>query len=252
MSRLIFHLPRYIIIVLLTLTSACQQTNNLDLIARHIPSQTQQLLVVLSHDDTSTIGELKRYQKKQDKWERIGAPIPVQLGRSGLAWGAGLHQIPLGQYTKREGDGKAPAGIFELGTAFGYHAKPDDIKLPYRIARQNDYYVDDVNASDYNQWVELTPEASPTQRWESFEYMRRDDHRYELGLEVQHNKSPIIAGNGSAIFLHVWKDQNTATAGCTAMSKDNMLEVLQWLDPDAKPLLIQVAQSHIKHLAISQ
>ena len=34
---------------------------------------------------------------------------------------------------KREGDGKAPAGIFDLGTAFGYAAQPlPGLKLPVK------------------------------------------------------------------------------------------------------------------------
>ena len=44
------------------------------------------------------------------------------FGKNGLAWGKGIADN-LDQRdgpVKHEGDGKAPAGIFKLGTAFGY------------------------------------------------------------------------------------------------------------------------------------
>lgn len=242
----------FLALLVLSMLSACQKDQSLTSITQQIPVHTQQLLVVLSDDEQATTGYLHRYYKHDDQWLSVGSAIPIQLGRSGLAWGSGLHQNPPKEYQKREGDGKAPAGIFELGTAFGYHTKPSDVQLPYRVAGQYDYYVDDVNADDYNQWVALDSSISPEQRWQSFERMRRDDHRYELGLEVEHNKSPVIAGNGSAIFLHVWKDPQTPTAGCTAMSKDNMLTVLQWLDPQANPLLVQVAKTQIDQLQFAK
>jgi len=59
---------------------------------------------------------------------------PRELGRAGLAWGLGLHgNPPFPGPIKREGDGRSPAGAFELSSAFGYAPRPR------RKARQYDF-----------------------------------------------------------------------------------------------------------------
>ena len=70
--------------------------------------------------------------------------------------------------------------------------------------------------------------------------MKRDDDLYELGIVVEHNMHPFQKGRGSAIFLHVWRRADQPTAGCTAMSRADMLRLLQWLDPSGKPFLLQL------------
>ena len=69
--------------------------------------------------------------------------------------------------------------------------------------------------------------------------MRRDDDLYELGMGVEHNPPPAVAGRGSAIFLHVWRGPGSPTSGCTSISRADLLQVLTWLRPDARPLLVQ-------------
>ena len=61
--------------------------------------------------------------------DAVGEPTPVTIGRAGSAWGLGLHPAQRGPQ-KREGDGRAPAGVFRIGTAFGYADRPTTA-LPY-------------------------------------------------------------------------------------------------------------------------
>src|SRR5664279_3320721 len=85
----------------------------------HLPDETQQVLLVVAPSWTSTTGTLTMFQKSHGEWLPVGSEIPVVLGRNGLAWAAGTqHELKDGP-VKAEGDGKAPAGIFKLGPAFG-------------------------------------------------------------------------------------------------------------------------------------
>ncbi|HHC73621.1 MAG TPA: hypothetical protein ENK78_00915 [Thiothrix sp.] len=230
-------------------------------VLQQLPITTNQAVVVSNQSWESTTAQLQRYQRQPanhnkaitSRWYKVGEAMLVQLGRSGLAWGAGLHQLPNKALIKKEGDGNAPAGIFAFGTAFGYGNRPLGIQLPYRKADAHDYYIDDVQSADYNQWRRFVSHQADgaKQQWQSFERMRRDDHLYELGLEVMHNKSPVVAGQGSAIFLHIWKTPETPTAGCTAMAKANLLTVLRWLDPKQQPLLVQMPQQGMKKVKFS-
>jgi D-alanyl-D-alanine dipeptidase len=69
--------------------------------------------------------------------------------------------------------------------------------------------------------------------------MLRTDALYKWGVVVDHN-SAATPGGGSCIFLHIWKDSSTATAGCTAMPEQNLVDLLRWLDPAKRPVLIQM------------
>lgn len=218
-----------------------------------LPENCQQVLLVKSRSWDDSQAVLQRYQRDDissaSDWQAIGDPIAVTVGRSGMGWGRGLHTIPAETDgpVKHEGDGRAPAGIFSLGTAFGYAPEGgDSLKLPYRQATRNDYFVDDVTAKEYNQWVHLDAgDEAAKKRWKSFEWMRRKDELYELGIVVNHNMAPIKPSSGSAIFIHLWSGRGKATAGCTAMSRADVLKLLGWLDPQRKPVLLQVPASEL-------
>ena len=63
---------------------------------------------------------------------------------------------------------------------------------------------------------------------------------YEIGLVVNHNFPQPIPAKGSAIFFHIWRNCSSGTAGCTAMSYDNLERIIYWLDKVKNPVLIQL------------
>lgn len=202
----------------------------------------RQLLLVTAEGWDSTSGELRRFERAEAgaEWTPVGQPVFVNLGRHGLGWGRGLHGLALGPGpVKREGDGRAPVGLFELGQAFAYDpAEAGTVNLPLLRADANLVCVDDVRSRFYNRFVEKSALAAPD--WNSAEDMRRDDGQYRLGALVRHNMDPVVPQAGSCIFLHIWRGQGMATAGCTSMAPEAMLVVLRWLDADRAPLLAQM------------
>ena len=64
--------------------------------------------------------------------------------------------------------------------------------------------------------------------------LRRDDHLYDFIVEIDHNTRPRIAGRGSAVFLHLARENFAPTAGCVSMTKVAMLRLLARLDPKTK------------------
>lgn len=185
----------------------------------------EQLIVVVSESWDCPTGTLYR----------MGAdPIPVALGKKGLAWGAEpFAEGPL----KREGDGKSPAGFFRLGPAFGKAASIPGCKLAYRQVSKQLFCVDDPLSADYNRLV------YGKGSWKSAESM--DHPLYTHGLVIQHNWCDPEPHKGSCIFMHLWEGDGRGTAGCTAMSKKNLLALLTWLDPAKNPLLVQLPRALI-------
>src|SRR5690349_18564827 len=85
-----------------------------------IPKECRQLLVVRSRSWRTPTATLERYERGDNpSWKLVAEATPVNIGRNGMGWGRGLH--PDGQTgpVKREGDGRAPAGVFPLALAFG-------------------------------------------------------------------------------------------------------------------------------------
>lgn len=200
----------------------------------------RQLVVVRSADDASTQAKLQRYEKKHQVWKPVGEEIPVTIGRSGLAWGRGLHDAQPGQQ-KQEGDGKSPSGVFRFGKVFGYApASEVHFKMPYVQADEALECVDDPKSVHYNALVD---NHLVQKDWNSSEFMRRPDHQYKWGATVEHNTSPMQPAGGSCIFFHIWKEPGAPTSGCTAMTEENLLSLLHWLDAKKSPILLQVTEA---------
>ena len=71
------------------------------------------------------------------------------------------------------------------------------------------------------------------------ESMLRKDQQYKWGIFVKQNLPPKPEG-GSCIFFHLWRKPGSGTLGCTAMAEGNLLALMKWLDPNKKPLLLQM------------
>ncbi len=184
-------------------------------------ADVEQALIV--HPDPQTIYQatITAWEKNDTGWIQIFESMPAVIGRNGMAQ---LHE-------KREGDGRTPSGIYQLGTAFGYENNIDT-KLSYRQVTENDHWVDDPESTQYNQWIIGPPEAK------SFENLKRTDDLYKYAVVIEYNTSPIKRGEGSAIFLHVWRAPDKPTAGCVATDEANVKRLLKWLDQERRPVIL--------------
>ena len=152
---------------------------------------------------------------------------------------------------KREGDGRSPAGVFALGTAFGY-AGQASTGLPYAQMQSDSWCMDVPDSPLYNRIVEAR-EVGQAAVAGSTEPMRLDLHRqgdprYRLGLVIEHNADNVPRA-GSCIFAHLWRKPGEVTAGCTAMADADMEALLAWLDADQSPRFVLLPQAQLQRLA---
>ena len=209
-------------------------------------ANADQLVLVTTPDWDATTGELRRYERAGDGWRQVGDAAPITVGRTGTAWGIGLHAARSDGPVKREGDGKAPAGVFAIGPAFGY-APGVRTGLPYRAMTANDWCIDVPASPMYNRIVDRSV-AKAAGLDQSTEPMRRDlhadgDQRYREGFVVEHNRDGAVANGGSCIFAHLWKAPGEATAGCTAMAPATMAPLLAWLDARRHPVFVTLPRA---------
>jgi L,D-peptidoglycan transpeptidase YkuD (ErfK/YbiS/YcfS/YnhG family) len=212
-----------------------------------------QMMVVTTPDWDAVGGRLQRYERSQPgkHWKRVGGPITIVVGKKGLGWGAGVTPTDFTETrdpidpVKTEGDGKSPAGVFTIGSAFGYADQaPLGWKLPYTRLTPTVECVDDTKSHFYNRIVDR---ATVHPDWNSSEHMASAGISYRWGAVIEHNAGAAPRA-GSCVFLHVWSGPDKGTAGCTAMPQEQLEAVLAWLDPAKGPILVQLTTANYKRL----
>jgi L,D-peptidoglycan transpeptidase YkuD (ErfK/YbiS/YcfS/YnhG family) len=149
-----------------------------------------------------------------------GQTIPIALGRGGI------------RANKREGDGGTPRGTFrprQVWWRADRHPRPRTF-LPVRAITPEDAWCEDPQSRHYNQPVRRN-------RDHGGDRLTREDHLYDFIVEIDHNISPRIAGRGSAVFLHLAREDYSPTAGCVSMTRGAMLRLLQRLGPQTKIMI---------------
>lgn len=137
------------------------------------------------------------------------AIFPCALGRSGII------------VDKRESDGGTPRARLPLRSVF-YRAdrlpRPRTL-LPIRAIKPRDAWCDDMTDPRYNRLIDRPP-------GEAEERLKRDDHVYDIVVELGWNDRPVIRGRGSAIFWHLARPGFTPTAGCVAVAGPVLAKLL--------------------------
>lgn len=236
-------MPRIAFVASLFLLAACRATTTPA--PSSVPpllDRAEQLVVVTTPAWDSTSGTLRRFVRSNtgDAWRADGPATPIVVGRTGLAWGRGFDAQTFDATSphKHEGDGKSPAGVFPLDTAFGF--APSDsarwVRLPYVQLTPGSDCVDDTLSAHYNTVVDRS--AVPLD-WSSAEHMKQIA-QYRIGVIVGYNAAPPTKGRGSCIFLHIWGGPRSTTAGCTALDAEELSRVMAWLDRSRRPVIVQL------------
>lgn len=239
----------YVVVILMMSDAGFSQVKTVPPPKLKIPyAESRQAVVVTTKDWNTVQGTAQLFERpnKTSEWKAVGAGFPVVVGINGLAWSedvAGMLKEKPGKF-KHEGDGKAPAGVFDLTSAFGSGAKPDFVKLPFTQLAESTECVDDAKSGHYNTIVDKYQVGNYD--WKSSEKMLAVGEQYDLGVFVAHNSYPVKKENGSCIFLHIWRNANTGTAGCTAMPRENIENVLRWIEAGKNPMLIQMTETAYK------
>jgi L,D-peptidoglycan transpeptidase YkuD (ErfK/YbiS/YcfS/YnhG family) len=178
-------------------------------------------LVTVQAPAHATVGTVSLWVRSGRCWRRVAGPWQAHLGRSGLS----AH--------KREGDGATPTGTYRLGpVAYGIAPNPGT-RLRYHRLTCGDWWDEDPSSPAYNTFQHVACGAAPSFGGGS-EALWRISPQYRYFAVVEYNAAPIVAGRGSAIFLHVAVG---ATAGCVSLPQSELVHVLRWLQPSARPLI---------------
>ena len=129
----------------------------------------------------------------------------------------------------------SPAGLWAIGSAFGNELPPEGLKLPWRQVTPNSDWVCDENSPYFNSWQErgtqgLLPWSDDVEHLEDY------PRQYAWACVIEFNRPPdVVPDRGCAIFLHC---SEGGTGGCVGLHREDLLSVLNWLDPAKHPYIL--------------
>jgi L,D-peptidoglycan transpeptidase YkuD (ErfK/YbiS/YcfS/YnhG family) len=210
----------------------------------------RQVIVVSGNSWTSTYATVRAFQRGADgRWRQAVGTMKARTGYGGWKWAS----------SRRQDTGQTPAGTFTLTQAFGVRADPGT-RLPYRKVDGNDYWAgDNRDARTYNLFQ---PSASRTRTWRvsQAERLAAFPKQYAHAVVINFNTPSGVRWDaahgqyvatkkadtrrGSAIFLHA--SGSGSTAGCVSVARTDLVRLLRWLNPAAKPRIVMAPASAIR------
>ena len=130
---------------------------------------------------------------------------------------------------KVEGDGATPVGEYPLRHLYFRNDRLvlPKVRLPARPIGEHDGWCDDPLAPAYNRLVRIPNDWSHEKMW-------REDGLYDLLVVVGYNDDPPEGEWGSAIFLHIARDDMSPTRGCIAFARTDLLELVPLLSRETR------------------
>ena len=204
--------------------------------ARALDPDVREVVVAIAPGWDSMQGHLQCFRRATGgQWQAASEPVPVLFGKNGLAWGRGVEGTDEAGLQKKEHDGRAPAGVFKIGTIYTYDAAlPSGADYPFHTVNDADAWVDDPTSPNYNKHVAI-PDVNHPPAWFEKQKMRHGDFAYRWLVEIRHNADPAVPGDGSAIFFHIRRGESRPTSGCTTMAEPNLVKLIQFLRAEDHP-----------------
>ena len=146
--------------------------------------------------------------------------FPCSIGKNGLS------------SNKIEGDGCTPVGVFNFTEVF-YRSdkiKKLDFKLNNSEIKENYGWCDDPESVNYNKLIHFPFSYSA-------ERLHRSDNIYDLIFVINYNLKPIIPNKGSAIFMHLARDEKSDTQGCIALHKQDLIYLAERINKKTKIII---------------
>ena len=131
-------------------------------------------------------------------------------------------------FKKKEGDLITPKGQFKIKCIL---YRKDRVKIQSNIKNEpitkNMGWCNDPKSKKYNKLVKLPFKYS-------HERLYKKENIYDIILVLNFNMNPVKKNKGSAIFIHVAKNNFKKTEGCVAIRKKDLIKIIQQIKPITK------------------
>jgi L,D-peptidoglycan transpeptidase YkuD (ErfK/YbiS/YcfS/YnhG family) len=189
-----------------------------------VASSARQLVTVEAVSTSTTHATVRLWSRARDNecWHLTAGPWPARIGRGGLS----AHH--------HEGDGTTPTGSFGFGpVVYGLGPNPGS-RFRFQALQCGDWWDGDPRSATYNRFRHIECGRAPPFGGGS-EALWQQTTAYRYFAVIEYNSSPVVAGRGSAIFLHA--ATGGPTNGCVSLPLDRLVQTLRWLNPRLHPLI---------------
>jgi L,D-peptidoglycan transpeptidase YkuD (ErfK/YbiS/YcfS/YnhG family) len=133
---------------------------------------------------------------------------------------------------KIEGDNISPRGTFSMVKIYYRNDRVKKIPSKFRLIKitKKMGWCNDPNSKNYNQLINL-----PTKY--TCEKFYRKDNVYDLLIVLNYNIKPTIKNKGSAIFIHVARQNYKKTSGCIALKKNHLTKLIKTIKKNTKVII---------------
>jgi L,D-peptidoglycan transpeptidase YkuD (ErfK/YbiS/YcfS/YnhG family) len=184
-----------------------------------------QLVTVVAPSTASTTATVTLWQRTGRCWSQAAGPWSSWVGYHGMST------------DKVEGDGTTPIGVFALSSQFYGNAPDPGVHGSYHQLVCGDWWDEDPESPQYNTFQHVacgtTPSFAVPPAGRGSEALWTETTAYQSFAFVEYNSDPVIAGKGSAIFIH--DNVGGATDGCVALYPTDLVALLRWLEPGQSP-----------------
>ena len=131
-------------------------------------------------------------------------------------------------YKRKEGDLITPKGLFRIKYIL-YRKDRVKIssKLRKKIIKKDMGWCNDSKSKQYNKLIKLPS-------YFKHEKLYKRENVYDIILVLNYNMNPVKKNKGSAIFIHITKNNFKKTEGCVAIKKLNLIKLLKVIGPNTK------------------
>jgi len=189
-----------------------------------------QLVTVDAPSPNATSATVTLWQRPAECWVPVGGPWPARVGVHGVS------------SQHREGDGTTPAGGYRISSAFYGLASDPGVHGSYHQLVCGDWWDEDPASPQYNSFQQVACGATPPFGGRS-EALWQATTAYQRFAVVQYNTGPVVAGDGSGVFIH--DDVGGPTNGCVSLPPAQLDTLLRWLQP-AQALVVIGADAEIR------
>jgi L,D-peptidoglycan transpeptidase YkuD (ErfK/YbiS/YcfS/YnhG family) len=183
----------------------------------------RQLVTVEGSSYGAQTATVTLWQRSGSCWAVAGGPWSGFVGYNGFS------------DHKREGDGTTPTGAYGFGSVVYGNAADPGVHETYHQLVCGDWWDENSSSAPYNTFEHVACGTTPS--WASgSEALWTETQPYPSFAVIDYNTSPVIAGAGSAIFLHA--STGGPTVGCVSIPLADLDTFLRWMQPSQSPLIV--------------
>lgn len=210
-------------------TDVVEPPNPTRLRAGLVPTDSNQAVVVTADAWSENKAQVAAFERDGDQWRKVGGDFSARIGRNGFAKpGSARSEV-------------TPSGTYSLTTSFGAVTNPGTA-IPYRMVEATDCWMADPTSPYFNHWVSAPACATP-----NVALLETPPAQYELAIVP----TPLPTSVPTAVdapptvvpfFLHRYRYSEgqapLPTNGSVSMRREDLLDLLLWLDPTDRPVLV--------------